>query len=128
MTPTHHLVCIAPRLVPPARFDQCFDQRTVEIRAHHSHSFAVAPIEFAGRFLEMDLLRRKSDALWDDEPTIAAVEISALDGAVICRSVGDTHITPVDVTCFDIDNDAVGKMATRDDSLFVGSIRDPSNE
>ena len=40
---------VAPVRVAAAGLDQRFDVRAVEIRAHHAHALAVAPIELAAR-------------------------------------------------------------------------------
>src|SRR5262249_47666954 len=47
---------IAHVVVAAAGLDQRFDVRTVEVRAHHAHALAVAPIELAAVLVEMDLL------------------------------------------------------------------------
>src|SRR5207237_9080664 len=49
---------IATFLVAAAGLDQGFDLRPVEVRAHHAHALAVAPIELAAVLIEVDLLRR----------------------------------------------------------------------
>ena len=87
---------IAPIVVAAAGLDQRFDLRAVEIRAHHAHPLAVAPIELAALLIEVDLLRRVRDALRDDDLAIPAVEVGALDRAVV--EVGDAHVGPIDVT------------------------------
>ena len=107
--PTHHRGLIAPVLVATAGLDQRFDLRAVEVRAHHAHALAVAPIELSARLLEMDLLRREGDALRDDDLAIPAIEVGALDRAVV--QVGDTHVGPVDMARLRIHDDAVGKAA-----------------
>ena len=112
---------IAPVLVAAAGLDQRFDLRAVEVRAHHAHALAVAPIELAVFLIEMDLFRRVGDALRNDDPAIPAVEVGALDRAVV--EVGDTHVGPIDMTRLRIHDDAVGQMAISDDSLFVGPVR-----
>ena len=62
---------IAPIRVATARLDERFDLRAVEIRAHHAHPFAVAPVELAVLLIELDLLRRERAALRNDDPAIA---------------------------------------------------------
>src|SRR5262249_4945846 len=74
---------IASVLVAAAGLDQRFDLRSVEIRAHHAHALAVAPIKLTVLLIEMELLRRVGGALRDDDLAILAVEVSALDRAVI---------------------------------------------
>ena len=39
----------------------------------------VAPLELAIVLIEVDLLRRVGNVLWDDDPPITDVEIGALD-------------------------------------------------
>ena len=74
---------IAPILVAAAGLDQRFDVRAVEVRAHHPHALAVAPIEFAAVLIEVDLFRRVCDALRNDDLAIPAVEVGALDRTVV---------------------------------------------
>ena len=112
---------IAPVLVAAAGLDQRFDLRAVEVRAHHAHALAVAPIELAAVLIEVDLFRRVGDALRDDDPAVPAVEVGALDRAVV--EVGDAHVGPIDMTGLRIHDDAVGEMAIRDDGLAVGAVR-----
>ena len=95
--------------------------RAVEVCAHHAHALAVAPIELAACLIEVDLFRRVSDALRDNDPAIPAVEVGALDRAVV--EVGNTHVGPIDMTRLRIHDDAVGQMAIGDDGLFVGPVR-----
>ena len=111
---------IAPVLVAAAGLDQRLDLRTVEVRAHHAHALAVAPVEFAVLLIEVDLLRRVGDALRDDDLAIPAVEVGALDRAVVER--GNAHVGPIDVTSLHIHDDAVGEAAILDDDLAVGTI------
>src|SRR5262249_39009776 len=112
---------IASVRVAAAGLDQRFDVRAIEVRAHHTHALPVAPIELALVLLEMDLLRREGDALRDDDPAIPAVEVGAFDRTIV--EVGNTHIGPIDVTCFNVDDDPIAVSAIGDDRLFVGAIR-----
>src|SRR4029077_2710324 len=51
---------VGPRTrVAFAGVDQRLDIRTIQVRAHHAHSLAVAPIEFTALLFQMELLRRK---------------------------------------------------------------------
>src|SRR5262245_33101343 len=68
----------------------------------------------------MQLLWREGAALWDDGLAIAPVEVGAFDRAVV--EVRNAHVGPIDVTCFDIDDDAVGEWAPGDDHLAVASV------
>src|SRR5262249_14001853 len=111
---------IASVVVAAAGLDQRFDLRAVEVRAHHAHALAVAPIEPAAVFIEVELFRRVGDTLWDDDLAVLAVEVGALDRAVV--EIGDTHVGPIDVTCLGIHTDAVGEAAIGDDRLAVGTI------
>ena len=112
---------IAPVRVAAAGLDQRFDLRTVEVRSHHAHALAIAPIELAVFFIEVDLFRRVGNALRDNDPAIPAVEVGTLDRAVV--KVGDAHIGPIDMSRLRIDDDAVGHAAIGDDGLFVGPVR-----
>src|SRR5262249_9545171 len=58
--------------------------------------------------------------LRDDDLSILAVEVGALDRAVI--DGGIAHVGPIDVTRRHIHSDAVGKAAIGDDGLAVGTI------
>ena len=95
--------------------------RAVEIRAHHPHALAVAPIELAVFLIEVHLLRRVRNALRDDDPAIPAIDIGALDRAVV--EVGDAHVGPINMARFHIHDDAVGPMAIADDGRSVGPVR-----
>ena len=97
---------IATVLVAAAGLDQRFDLRTVEVRAHHAHALAVAPIELAALLIEVDLFRRVRDPLRNDDPTVLAVEVGALDRTVV--QVGNTHVGPIDMTSLRVHDDAVG--------------------
>ena len=112
---------IAPILVAAARLDQRLNLRAVEIGAHHAHPLAIAPVELAVLLIEVDLLRRMSVPLWDDDLAILAVDVGALDRAIV--HARDTHVGPVDVTGFGIHHDAIGKSAIGHDRLFVGPVR-----
>jgi hypothetical protein len=111
---------IAPILVAAAGLDQRFDMRAIEVRAHHPHPLAVAPIEFAAILIEVDLFRRVCDALRDNDSAIPAVEIGPLDRTVV--EVGDAHVGPIDMTGLRIHDDAVGEMAIGNDGLAVGAV------
>ena len=112
---------IALIFVAATGLDQCLDLRAIKVRAHHAHALAVAPIKLAIVLIEVDLLRRVGNALWDDHPPIAAVEIGALDRAVV--EIGHAHVGPIDMASLRIHGDAVREMATGNDGLAVGSIR-----
>ena len=93
--PTHHFVWSRRSASPSSGLDQRLDLRAVEIRAHHAHPFAIAPVELAVLLIEMELLRRERAALGDDDLAIPAVEVGALDRAVV--PAGNAHVGPVDV-------------------------------
>jgi hypothetical protein len=65
--------------------------------------------------------RIRAWALWDDHLPITAVEIGALDRAVV--EIGNAHVGPLDVASLRIDDDTVREMATGNDGLAVGSVR-----
>ena len=92
-----------------------------EAASDAAHPLAVASIELAIVLIEVDLLRRVGNALWDDHPPITAVEIGALDRAVV--ETGHAHVGPIDVASLRIDDDAVREMATGNDGFAVGSVR-----
>jgi hypothetical protein len=58
--------------------------------------------------------------LRDDDSAIPAVEIGALDRAVI--EVGNAHVGPIDVARRHIHDNAVGETAIGDDGLAVGPV------
>src|SRR5262249_12409340 len=111
---------IAPVLIAAAGLDQRFDLRAVEVRAHHAHALAVAPVELAAFLLEVHLFRRVGAAWRHDDLAVPAVEVSALDRAVI--EAGDAHVGPVDMPRRHIHGDAVGETAIGDDGLAVGAV------
>src|SRR2546430_3603839 len=76
------LIGARPR-VAFAGVDQSFDARTIQVRAHHAHSFAVAPVKFAALLLEMELLWRECLAFANDAYAILAIEIDALDRTIV---------------------------------------------
>src|SRR5262249_35485736 len=111
---------IAHVLVATTSLDQRFDLRAVEICAHDAHALTVAPIELAGGFLEVHLLRRIGATRRNNDFAVLAVEVGALDRTVV--EVGDAHIGPIDMTRGDIYRDAVGQTAVGDDGLAVGAV------
>src|SRR5215475_11665358 len=60
-----------------------FDLRTVDVGAHHAHSFAIAPVELTARLIEMQLLRGERGAAGNNDLAVLSVQIRALDGAVV---------------------------------------------
>src|SRR5882724_6313061 len=56
-----------------AGVDQSFDVRTIQVRAHHAHAFAIAPVKFAALLLEMKLLWRECLAFANDGCAILAI-------------------------------------------------------
>src|ERR1700683_1065804 len=103
-----------------ARLDECLNLGAIEIGAHHAHALAVRPIELATLLLEMELLWRERVPFRNDESTIAAVEIRALDRAII--PVRNAHVCPVDVARRRIDREAIGKPATGDECFWARAI------
>jgi len=65
----------------------------------------------------MELLRRERASGCNNESAIRSVEVGAFDRTVI--QVGNAHIGPVDVTCRDVDDDAVGMDAIRRNDLAI---------
>ena len=105
-----------------SRLDEGFDLRTVEIRAHDSHPFAIGPVELAVRLIEMELLRRERAAGWNDEPAILSVDVGAFDGAIVPAGNG-AHIGPVDVTRGHVHDDAVGVRTVGRDGFGMRAVR-----
>src|SRR5207249_11789262 len=89
-----------------ARIDEGLDVRAIEVRAHDTHPFAIAPIQLAVLLIELELLGRERAPLRNDGLAIPPVEIGALDGAVV--PIGNAHVGPVDLPGFDVYRDAVG--------------------
>jgi hypothetical protein len=98
-----------------AGVDKSFNVRSIEIRAHHAHSFAIAPVKFPALLFEMELLRRKRLAFANDGYAILTVEIDALDRTVVL--VRHAHIGPVNVSGFNIDDDAIGDSSSADNDF-----------
>src|SRR5713101_6446598 len=113
------LIGARPR-VAFAGVDQSFDVRTIQVRAHHAHSFAVAPIKFAARLFEMELLRRECLAFSNDGYAILAIEIDALDRTIVLAR--NAHVGPVNVSGFKIDDDAIRDSSSGDNDFSIGSI------
>src|SRR6266446_10981480 len=103
-----------------AGVDQSFDVRTIQVRAHHAHSFAVAPVEFPARLFEMELLWRECLAFANDGYAILTVEIGALDRTVVL--VRHAHVGPVNVSGFKIDDDAIRGSSTADNDFSIRPI------
>jgi hypothetical protein len=51
---------------------------------------------------------------------VLSVDIGPLDRAVV--QARDAHIRPVDMASLNVDDDAVGQMAIRHDSLTAGTV------
>src|SRR4029077_1859294 len=97
------------------------DVRAIDVGAHYTHPFAIAPIQLAMLLVELELFGRERAPLRNDGLAIPPVEIGAFDGAVV--QVGNAHVGPVDVPGFDVYRDAVGDPAIGDDDLAVGAVR-----
>ncbi len=69
----------------------------------------------------MNLLRRERAARRYDHLAILPIEIHSLDRAIV--QARNSHVRPVDVTRFGIDDDAIGVTAIGDDGLSVRAIR-----
>src|SRR5205085_7208764 len=104
-----------------ARIDEGLDVRAIEVGAHHTHPFAIAPIQLAILPIELELFGRERAPLRNDGLAIPPVEIGAFDGAVV--PVGNAHVGPVDEPAFDVYRNAVGKPTLGDNDLAVGPIR-----
>jgi len=55
----------------------------VQVRPHHAHAFAVAPIEFAGALLQLQLFGRKRAARRNNGLYDLTIEIGSQNGAVV---------------------------------------------
>src|SRR6516162_8543038 len=62
---------------------EVFNFRAIEIAAHDAHSLSVAPVEFAILLIEMNLLGRERGALRNDDFSILAIDVGALDRPVV---------------------------------------------
>ncbi len=100
--------------------DQRLDVRAVEVRAHHAHALAVAPVELPAHPIELELLGRVCDARWNHRPAVPAIEIGALYPAVV--EGGNPHVRPVDSARPGVDRDAVRQAAAAGDDLAVGPV------
>src|SRR6266404_9066598 len=103
-----------------AGVDQSLNVRTIQVRAHHAHSLAVAPVKFAAFLLEMDLLWCECLAFANDGYAILTVEIGALDRTVVL--VRHAHVGPVNVSGFKIDDDAIRGSSTADNDFSIRPI------
>ena len=59
-------------------------------------------------------------AFRNDDPTIASIEIAALDGSVV--HADDAHIRPVNMSRFDIHGDTVGMPAISHENSLFGAV------
>src|SRR5260370_551837 len=128
MVPAKSVINIRPPLksracrarVACAGVGQSFDVRTIQVRAHHAHSFAVAPVEFPARLFEMELLRRECLAFANYGYAILTIEISALNRTIV--PIRNAHVCPVNVSGFKIDDDAIWDSSSADNDFSVRSI------
>ena len=113
------LIGARPR-VAFAGVDQSFDVRTIQVRAHHAHSLAVAPVKFAALLFEMELLRRECLAFANNGYAILTVEINALDRTIVLAR--NAHVGPVNVSGFKIDDDAIWDSSSADNDFSIRPI------
>src|SRR6185369_17617643 len=85
------------------RLDERLQLRAIEIATHDAHALAIAPIELAALLIEDNLLRTVGVSLRDDCLAVLAVDVGALDRAIV--QARDAHIGPVDMSSLDIDHD-----------------------
>src|SRR5438309_2078887 len=81
---------------------------------------AIGPIKLAALLFEMELLRREGLAFANDGYAILTVEISALDRTVVLAR--NAHVGPVNVSGFNIDNDAVRNSTPGYNDFPVGAV------
>jgi hypothetical protein len=103
-----------------ARIDKGLDVRAIEVGAHHTHPFAIAPVQLAVLLIELELFGRERAPLRNDGRAIPPVEVGAFNGAVV--PAGDAHVGPVDVPAFDVHRDAVRKPAPGDKDLGARAV------
>src|SRR5205823_6140891 len=103
-----------------AGIDQGFDIRAIKVRAHHAHSFAVAPVKFAALLFEMELLRRECLAFANNCDAILPVEIDALDRTIVLA--WNAHVGPVNVSGLNIDDDAIRDSSSADNDFSVRPV------
>src|SRR6266581_6322072 len=101
---------VTPLLVAIARLDERLNVRTIQIRPHDSHAFAIGPVQLLVLRVDLQLLGCKGATRRNDRFEILAVEVGTFDGAVVCARVA--HIGPVDVTGLRVHNYAVRKSPT----------------
>src|SRR6266853_5631788 len=105
-----------------ARIDERFDIGTIQVRAHDPHALAIAPVKLAVLLVELKLLGSEGGARGNNVGDVASVKIRTLDGAVVGGGV--PHVGPVEVTCFDVHNDAVRKPPSfAHNDLQIGAVR-----
>src|SRR5882724_12864291 len=68
----------------------------------------------------MELLRRECPAFADDGYAILAVEISALDRTIVLAR--NAHVGPVNVSGFNIDDDAIRDSSSIDNDFSVRPV------
>src|SRR4029077_10781500 len=97
--------------------DQGFDLRTIQVRAHDAHAFAIAPVKFAALLFEMELLWREGLAFANNGYAILTVEIDALDRTIVLAR--NAHVGPVNVSGFNIDDDAIRDSSSADNDFSI---------
>ena len=97
---------IAAVVIAVAGLHEDLDVRSVQIRPHDAHPFAITPVKLLVPPIECELLGCERASFWHDQPAIAAVKVGALDRSIIsARHVA--HVRPVNVSGFGIHGDAI---------------------
>ena len=100
----------------------------VELAAHHAHAFAVAPVQALGGRVEDALLAGDEAALGQDGLALAAVEVAALNLALVLPEVavaraGRAHEGVVAVLAFGVNGHAIGLgYEVVDQHALIGAV------
>src|SRR5690349_21930149 len=111
---------IAAVSIAATRLHQRLNLRSIEVRAHHAHAFAIGPIELAVPFVEMDLLRRESGAFGDDGLAVTTIEISTFDLPIVAAWYA--HVRPVEMSRLQIHGDAIRQTASGNQGSGIGTV------
>ena len=105
-----------------ARVHESLDFRPIQICPHHSHTFAIGPIELAALLLQPELLGGEGSAGRNDGDHVLAIEIGAEDGAIVLFWIA--HVGPVDVPGNGVHHQSIRQSpAFVDDGLQIGTSR-----
>src|SRR5262249_23306297 len=111
--------CLIPAIyVATTGLNKRFNLRAIKIRAHHAHSFAIAPVDFAISLVELELFRRERNTLRNDHAPFLPVKSAPLYQTIIY--VRNPHFPRKDVPGRTIARIPMGKRTFVKNPLLFG--------